>query len=246
MKFSSFFLIILIQISLWGQTIKIMIDPGHGGVDNGAVHNGIREANLTLTVSKKLYELLNNDPRFEVKLTRESTAIISLEDRANSANQWMPDLFLSIHANSSPDIRARGSEFYFQNTLPADQFSLFLASKENNDETKGSRPTQFAHKYKGNIGHILDDMYRNHYIEESHNFARHLKQTWMEELGGKKPKIRQAPFYVVSSINTPSLLVELGYLTHPSEVKRLKSNYYQNRIAKTLYNALKKYNFNIQ
>src|ERR1035437_6359211 len=128
----------LFPVSVHANTLNVMIDPGHGGRDHGAVKNGILEANITLKVGLKLFDLLKKDRRFHVQLTRSNDDSISLYRRAQMAKSKKADVFLSVHVNSSPDLHAKGAEFYFQNQLPPDQESMFLAHRENitgEDET---------------------------------------------------------------------------------------------------------------
>ncbi|MFK8139029.1 MAG: N-acetylmuramoyl-L-alanine amidase [Bdellovibrionales bacterium] len=218
----------------------MLIDPGHGGHDHGAVKHNVREATLTLSISKKLKRKLDKDPNFLTTITRSKNKKITLRQRVVKAHKKSADVFLSIHANSSPSIRARGAEFYFQNTFTPDQYSLFIANRENGDEAsqKGHRPSVFLENYNNDVGHILDDMARKNYINKSHEFAKIVQRQWKKEFKTKRARIKQAPFYVVSSTNMPALLVEVGYITNDRERKRLVTEAYQNRIVDSLYKAL--------
>src|SRR4051812_35220658 len=111
--------------------LNVTIDPGHGGHDHGASRQGVYESDITLAVAKRLTELLRKDKRFTTQLSRDNDQTVTLYRRAVNAKTRKSDVFLSIHVNSNPDTRARGAEFYFQNQLPPDEESMFLAHKEN-------------------------------------------------------------------------------------------------------------------
>lgn len=224
--------------------MRVLIDPGHGGHDNGAVKNNIREANLTLRISNYLADYIKNDPEMTYALSRKKDKGLELKTRRIIAHNKKADIFVSIHANASLSRRARGVELYFQNVLPPDENSNFLAARENDNENelKGHRPSLYKKTFGDkDLSHILDDMAKDNYMKESYQFAATLKKSWRKNMGKKRVKIRQAPFYVVSTVNMPSLLVEVGYVTNTKEAKRLKSRRYQKRIAKTIYLALKDY-----
>src|ERR1035437_6847281 len=127
----SFALALLLPLPTFAASLTVMIDPGHGGRDHGAVKNGVFESNITLNVSRQLRDLLKKDRRFQVLLSRDEDTSVSLYRRAVLAKTKKADIFLSIHVNSSPDLRAKGVEFYFQNQLAPDQESMFLAHQEN-------------------------------------------------------------------------------------------------------------------
>jgi N-acetylmuramoyl-L-alanine amidase len=231
------------------NALHVVIDPGHGGRDTGAARGRLKEAEIALKVSLKLAELLKKDPRFRVSLTRTQDETLTLPRRAKIANEAHADLFVSIHLNSSADPRARGKEFYFQNQLPADEEAMFLASRENAEQEVADSASQ-AQKpperlsAQADLRRILDDLRRNERIISSSELTRTLHETWLE--GGKSRKsgsraIRQAPFYVVSNVNAPSVLVELGFLTHAQEGPRLGTAEYQEELATSLYNGLAKY-----
>lgn len=243
-------------ICLWsGSTVArtmqsplhIMIDPGHGGSDKGAVRGSLVESEIALQVANYLADILRADPRFKVSMTRTGDQRISLRQRTELARKVGADLFISIHLNSSPDPRAHGTEIYFQNQLPADEEALFLVSRESADEetndthsSKSSEPISVQTDLK----RILEDLRRNERIRSSGELSKVLYETLTRK--GQGPKlgsraIRQAPFHVVSEIDIPSVLVELGFLSHPQEGPRLKQPDYQRELARLLAEGLVKY-----
>ena len=236
-----------------------MIDPGHGGRDRGATHAGLQESQIALQVSLKLAALLREDSRFDVELTRKSDQTLSLEERTDLAKKANADLFLSVHLNSSSDARAQGKEFYFQNQLPVDEESMFLASRENNAETpepgtheprnqkngqNGSQKSDSISK-RGDVRSIIDDLNRNQRILDSSHLSQILFEAWAGASGKARHTgsraIRQAPFFVIANTQSPAVLVELGFITHPVEGPRLALESYQDELANSLYKGLTKF-----
>jgi N-acetylmuramoyl-L-alanine amidase len=231
------------------HAFHVVIDPGHGGKDHGAVKSESYESHIVLQVSKHLEALLKKDSDFKVSMTRQDDEFVSLKGRAEIAAQVDGDLFVSIHVNSSPDRKAQGAEFYFQNQLPPDEESIFLAARENNmDEEDGGRPklphkSKFIHtsNLKPEVQTILLDLIRNHKIMDSSVLTKTLKENWKGSQRSAKNSIRQAPFYVVSQLEIPSVLIELGFLTNPEEGKKLSEPSYQKLVAQSIYDGLVAY-----
>ena len=221
--------------------LHVMLDPGHGGVDRGAVRGALQESEIALKVANETAELLRNDPRFRVSMTRTADTKVSLDRRADMAKEVKADLFVSIHLNSSPDSKAHGKEIYFQNQLPADEDALFLASREN-DETEPTAQKDDANK--SDLKNILEDLDRNHRIFTSSRLSKTLLETWdasPSPLRSTTRAIRQAPFWVVSRTSMPSVLVEIGFISNAHEGPRLAETATQKSIAKSLYDGLVKY-----
>ena len=237
-RISLFLLVVLIYPFAWAK-YKVIVDPGHGGKDMGAVRGSIREADIVLSVAKELSQLLA-DSEFEFALTRQENKAVELEQRTIIAHKEKGDIFISIHANSSPDFKARGTEFYFQNQLSPDQDSLFLANRENENPDFGVdyRPSQFEKTQKKNVANILDDMMKNNYIHLSAELALKLRKSFQLDPMQAKHKIRQAPFHVVSTVNMPSVLIELGFITNPNDAKLLTQKDYHRQLAKNIFLGL--------
>ncbi|GIL17004.1 MAG: hypothetical protein BroJett040_07550 [Oligoflexia bacterium] len=228
------------------QPLHVMIDPGHGGTDTGAVRGKAREAEIALKVGTYLKTLLEQDSNYQASLTRTTDKSLSLQERVELAEELKADLFLSIHANAASDRRARGVEFYFQNHLPADEETLFLAATENKvakSNALENQNTQDPTK-KNDVLSIVEDLKRTHRMVSSHKLSKKLLMAWEEtnpEIKNNSNIIRQAPFYVVSRANMPSVLIELGFLTNPKEADRLINPEYQKEIAQKIYRGLQKY-----
>ncbi len=229
------------------SAMKVLIDPGHGGKDSGAVRGKLRESEIALKVSKYLEDYLMKDDRFTVAMTRETDIKVPLAKRTQIAKDVNADVLLSIHLNTSADPRAHGKEFYFQNQLPVDEDILFLANRENSEDDDGAPGAARAGEKissASDIKFILDDLGRNHRIQSSGALSKLLFQNWIQTAGASSigsRSIRQAPFHMVSNVNIPSVLIELGFLSHASEGPRLADADYQKTLAKSLYEGLVKY-----
>ncbi|MFV8249915.1 N-acetylmuramoyl-L-alanine amidase family protein [Bdellovibrio bacteriovorus] len=236
---------LLILCSPPAFALHIMLDPGHGGVDTGAVYGGAKEAELVLKVAQKLQTLLAKDEKFKVTMTRTSDRNLSLPERVKMAEGSKADLFVSLHANAASDQRAKGVEFFFQNNLPPDEDALFLASQENqmvlnsrelHDISGGDELSK-----KGDVAAIVEDLHRQNRLSSSLRLTQTLTQVWGTDNNAAQATIKQAPFYVISKTTMPSVLIEIGFLTNPREAKKLVSAEYQNDLAQKIYTALQSY-----
>ncbi len=230
------------------KALKVIIDPGHGGRDNGAVHGHMKESEVTLKVSEKLKQLLQKDPRFKTQLTRSENLSLSLADRAQFAVEEKGDLFLSIHANSSTDPRAKGLEIYFQNQLPPDEEAMYMAARENGavlDERQfdieSTTEIPDREKLSPEVRTILADTLKNDRIRRSSRLSSFIREHWKGQARAPGLSLRQAPFFVISHVNMPSALIEIGYLTNPREGKLLLTDEYQEKVAQSIHKALIKY-----
>lgn len=236
--------IFLMALTTHASPMTVIVDPGHGGVDHGAVHSETHEADITLAVSRKLFSLLAKDKRFHAYLTRDTDRAISLSERAKVAKVKKADLFISIHVNSNPDRKAHGAEFYFQNQLPPDEESMLLAHQENNEDgTSGPVPYDFLEKnsYPNELNTIVGDLLDNDRVIRSSQLSKMLKLQWRGSKKSKNNSVRQAPFYVLSRITTPSSLVELGFITNAGDLAELTNSQAQSRMAEDLYRGLLAY-----
>lgn len=223
--------------------LVVIIDAGHGGRDHGTVRGSVQEADITLAVARQLNVLLKKDKRFTAQLTRSDDSSISLFRRAQMAKDKHADLFLSIHVNSNPDNRARGAEFYFQNQLPPDEESMFLAHQENvADEGETVTPITYEfldhNGYPNEVSAIVNDLLDDQRILQSSQLSKALKSCWHGTSKSKSNSVRQAPFYVLNQMRTPSSLVELGFLTNKDDFAALTSPTVQRRMAEDLYRGL--------
>jgi N-acetylmuramoyl-L-alanine amidase len=220
----------------------IVLDPGHGGIDTGAVYGPAKESDLVLKVAIKLKNALEKNPNFKVSMTRVQDRPIALPERVALAEKAGADLFVSLHANAALDQRARGVEFFFQNNLPPDEESLFLASQENQamhatkEDVSSDEPSK-----KSDVAAIIEDLHRQNRIYSSLKLSQTLARIWEQGTILAPATIKQAPFYVISRTSMPSVLIEIGFLSNPKESKKLLSADYQGKVADKIYDALVSY-----
>jgi N-acetylmuramoyl-L-alanine amidase len=214
---------------------RIVIDPGHGGHDPGAMGNGVSEAELVLDVALRLEQLLRKLPGTDVALTRRTDEFVSLPERTAIANRESADLFLSIHANASEDASARGVETYFLN-FANNLSAASVAARENaaSGQAMGALPD------------FVKAIALNNKLDESRDFATYIQRAMIERLRltNKTTKdlgVRQAPFVVLIGAAMPSVLAEISFVTNPQEARLLRSSAFRQRIAEALFTAIKRY-----
>jgi N-acetylmuramoyl-L-alanine amidase len=213
---------------------KIVIDPGHGGHDPGALGAGISEADVVLDVALRLEALLR-DAGVEVVLTRRTDEFIPLEERPAIATREQADLFLSIHANASRIRSARGIESYVLNF-----------STDPNAEAVAARENSATGRTMNNLPEIVKAITLNSKLDESRTFAADIQRAMAAQLNGANAELRnhgvkQAPFVVLIGASMPSVLVEISFITNPQEGRLLKTGAYRQRVAQALFDAVRGY-----
>ncbi len=227
--------------------LKVMVDAGHGGRDRGTHQPTVHEATITLAVAQHLEALLKSNPQFTVAMTRRTDLTVPLSLRSELAQTEGADVFLSIHVNSSPDPLARGAEFYFQNQLPPDEESMYLAHQEEmagdavGNQVKKDYPVLTRQNFTPEVKAILRDLLDGSRVRRSSDLTRALRMSWQGPQKIQSSGIRQAPFHVLSQVNIPSALVELGFLTNSRDFQTLTDSAAQRNMAVYLYNGLVAY-----
>jgi len=217
----------------------IVIDPGHGGSDPGNVtRRKTLEKNVNLSICLKFAKLLRSQTEYEVFLTRTTDRWISLADRANLANQFPANqtFFISIHCNSHPNPNIHGLESYIFNLRPTDQLAARLAKRENAEEN--INPINFIVKNLHQRG-------REKYSWEATRIVQSVISSQLKSRNrnrsARDKHVRRAPFRVLADTNMPATLVELGYLTHQEEHRKLTSSAYQDRVANSLVASIRQF-----
>ena len=215
---------------------RVVIDPGHGGHDQGTMGpKGLLEKDLVLDVALRLGKLIQQRMGAEVIYTRSDDTFIPLEGRTQLANDKKADLFLSIHANSSPTRMVTGIETYYLN-FTTSKDALDVAGRENASSQKSVFELQ----------DLIQKITLHDKAEESREFASRI-QTSLESLsshhfpGEKNRGVRQAPFVVLIGATMPSVLTEIGFLSNPREEALLRKPEYRQRIAEALYRGVSRY-----
>ena len=213
------------QLGLGVKTI--VIDPGHGGKDPGAMAFGLKEKDIVLKVAQKLAKHLKQTTSYQVVLTRTKDIFIPLEKRTAMANDHKADLFISIHVNAHADQTSSGIETYFLN-LATDADAMRVAALENASSNHSI----------GELQDILSSLMNNSKIDESSRLARFVQSNLINGLKSTyKPRdlgVKQAPFYVLIGAEMPAILAELSFITNPSECKLLQDDAHLEKLAKQL------------
>lgn len=209
----------------------VVIDPGHGGSDTGALGpKGVVEKDLTLALAKKLEALLEKRG-FRVVLTRDGDTSVPLKQRAALANFNQADLFLSVHMNASPAPSARGPEVYFMSQQATDLWSRELAEKEN--ASGGGAPPG-----GGGLDLVLWDLAQTAHLQESAFLAESIQNALNGLMGTDRRAVRQAPFVVLEGATMPAVLVEVAFLSNPEESRKVGDPAFQDRVAERLADAV--------
>jgi len=217
------------------KDITIVLDPGHGGKDSGAVGvGGLKEKDVVLSIAKYCADILR-EKGFKVVLTRDSDVFIPLAQRVKIANDAKANLFVSIHANASLDPSAKGMEVFFLNAT-SNQKALRIAALENDVPLE----------QMNTINKIIISLINQAKLKESANLAKYVDESIYEVTKPLYPGlinrgIDQAPFYVLVGTNCPSILIETLFITNPKDNEYLKDTNYQQQIAKGIADGLIKY-----
>lgn len=217
------------------SAFTVAIDAGHGGMDRGATAGKIHESTVALGISRELLYTISKNPEFKAFLVRENDTQVELHDRLKIAKKKKSDIFVSIHANSSPDPNSHGMEVYFRNELEPDQDSLRLANQENQLELIKNKND----KNKGDMPSILTDLQRSHSTLKSYEMSWHIVENWKVPFSRTRSlPIKQGPFHVINDHSVPAILIEVGFITNSKEAKRLVTPSYQREIAQAIFKGL--------
>jgi len=212
----------------------IVIDPGHGGKDPGAIgFNGIKEKDVCLAVSLNLKKILDANFNCRTILTRKSDKFVSLDDRGKIANDLNADLFISIHANSHKDTKLTGIETYYLN-FSSDDNARLVAAREN-----FTTPAEIS-----DLEMILFDLLQSDKINKSSIFAGYVHNAMVQHLSKKYKNLRNlgikhAPMRVLINPEMPCLLIETAFISNPVEAKRLKNGNYQTLLSQAILQGIK-------
>ncbi len=216
---------------------RIVIDAGHGGHDTGTIGpTGLVEKDLCLDVALRLGQMIEDRlPGTEIIYTRSDDTFVPLEERTAIANQAKADLFLSIHANSSPDSTARGVETYYLNFSPSPG-AMDVAAREN----------ATAQNSVHDLDDIIQRIARNEKIEESKELAADIQDSLTQRLQRTNHSIRnrgvrKAPFVVLIGANMPSVLAEISFISNPADESSLEKPEGRDRVAEGLFKGVETY-----
>ena len=216
---------------------RIVIDPGHGGHDTGTIGpSGLMEKDLCLDVALRLGKIIQQRlPGADVVYTRSDDTFIPLEERTRIANEAKADLFISIHANSSPHKDARGIETYYLN-LRGSPEAMEVAARENATSDQGIHDLQ----------DLVRDIAKTEKIDESREFAEDVQDSLTQHIfrtahTAKNRGVRKAPFVVLIGADMPSILTEISFLSNPWDEKQLKKPIERQKVAEGIYQGVADY-----
>lgn len=222
------------------RDVIIAIDPGHGGKDPGAIgYLKTKEKNVVLQISRELATFLNKQPGIKAILTRRSDVYVGLRQRLRLARKYNADFFIAIHADAFKNRRSHGSSVYALSERGASsEAARWLATKENYSEIG----TVDLSNYKDSVlRSVLINLSQTATIGSSLEMGGLLLKALGEIADLHHDKVEQAPFVVLKSPDTPSILVETGFISNRREERLLRSPAYQKRLAKALGRGIKNY-----
>jgi N-acetylmuramoyl-L-alanine amidase len=218
----------------------VVLDPGHGGVEEGAKGpGGLLEKDATLALSKTVQEVLQRRG-YRVVATRGSDATVGLDDRAAAANAAKADVFLSIHCNASRAATAHGTEVYYLSLDASDRAAALLAESENAAPV-ATPDTADKNAAVRDLDLILWDLAQNQHLSASARLAEIVQADFNRLLGITTRGVKQAPFRVLIGVNAPAVLVEIAFITNPDEEARIGSDEFRRQVADTLAGSVDTY-----
>lgn len=227
----------------------IVVDPGHGGSETGAIGpDGVAEKELTLVLARDLETRLTQRLPVRVVLTRTDDAKLPLDSRTAIANQNKADLFVSLHLNSSLGTGAHGAETYFLSSQATDTRAASAADAENQENHSAGAASAAGAATAADTGQetqdlqmILWDLAQSHHLAESQRLAGMVQAELNQALDLKDRGVKQAPFRVLMGAAMPAVLVELGFISNPDEEAKLQNPAYRADLVEALVRAIGRY-----
>ncbi|OON69045.1 N-acetylmuramoyl-L-alanine amidase [Hymenobacter sp. CRA2] len=220
----------------------VVLDAGHGGKDRGCAGQSAREADVSLKIILELGQLIEeNMPEVKVVYTRKTDEFVELADRAGIANKNNADLFISVHCNAGPSV-AHGTEVWTMGPHKTEA-NLATAKREN---AVILQEDNYKERYSGfdprsPQSHILFSLYQSAHIDNSLRFAAKVDHEFRTSVGRTSRGVKQAGFLVLWKSTMPSVLIEAGFLTNPTEERYLNDKSGQSYMASGIYRAFRKY-----
>lgn len=246
MRARSLITILIFLFVAWGHTVQayiLVIDPGHGGKDPGAVGKRSYEKNLNLTLAKKVGEKISSQyADVKVVYTRSDDTFVPLQQRADIANSNHADLFLSIHTNSSESKEPKGLETFILGTDKMEK-NLDVAMREN---AVMMLESDYKTRYQGFDPNSIDsyimfELMQNSYLDQSLQFATLVQQECVKRLQRYDRGVRQAAFWVLLKTACPSILFEMGFVSSPEEERVLLQDDEMDKMAQAIADAFGAY-----
>ncbi len=225
------------------KSFVVIIDPGHGGKDPGAVSKGIQEKDVVLSIGLKLGKYINeNFPDVKVIYTRNTDVFVPLIDRSRIANKNKADLFISLHANTCGTSSTGGTETFVLGLHKTNE-NLDVAKKENSVILLEDNYKSTYENFDPNSSesYIMFELVQDNYLDQSLSFADDIQRQFRNRLDNPNRGVKQAGFLVLRQSSMPSVLVETGFVSNPSDANKLKSDEGQLVIAHSIFEAFKRF-----
>ena len=231
-----------VQHSVAERKVVVVIDPGHGGKDPGAIGpSKIYESNVVLAISLRLAEYINRTTDMKAVLTRDDDTFIVLRDRMKMGRESKADLFLSIHADALDNPRVKGASVYTLSLKGAsDEAARVFAEREN--AYSSISEVEISNMDKDAVS-LLTDLSQNFSMKASKEAAGIILNELSKVGSIRKKKVQEAGFAVLKSPDVPSVLIETTYISNPNEEARLNSRSYQDKLARAIFEGTRQYFF---
>jgi N-acetylmuramoyl-L-alanine amidase len=219
-----------------GKVRRIVVDPGHGGKDPGAVgQSGLQEKDVVLAIGLSLARKLKDELGIDVVMTRSTDVFIELQERTAIANKVGADLFVSVHANAALNRNASGMETYYLNLAKTEKAAQ-LAARENGTSLEKVSLLQA----------VLFDLMANYKLNDSAHLAEEVQKALYKKISGRHPStrnlgVKQGPLYVLVGATMPSILVESAFISNPQEEARLADPHFQEQVADGIVDGIYAY-----
>ena len=224
------------------RDVVIVLDPGHGGHDPGAIGpKRNAEKNVTLAIALKLKQTINKQPGMRAVMTRDGDYYVGLRERLNIARKYNADIFISIHADAFINQHSNGASVFALSPRGAtSEAARWLAENENNSELGGVNLSGLDDQ-NGLIRTVLIDLSQTATISASLQMGSRVLQHLDNITNLHNEKVEQARFVVLKSPDIPSILIETGFISNPREEKNLTSPAYQTQLTQAIFNGIKRY-----
>lgn len=217
----------------------VVIDPGHGGIDNGAsAPNGVHEKDIVLAFALELQEVLIESGRFDVALTREDDSYLTLNERVDLARRNKADLFISLHADSFQQREISGASVYTRDERATDILDKVLADNENKTDIIAGFAVP---EMQPAVVDILVDLMRRQMRRQSFLAAQAIIHQLEPSVTLRRFPVRQADFFVLQAPDVPSILIELGFLSNAADIANLQKSEWRDRVVSALARGIAHY-----
>lgn len=242
-KLFTFFILLLLCSSAYAAKVVIAVDAGHGGKDSGAIgKNKLYEKTVTLSIAKKLTNLLNKDPNFKGVLTRSNDNFISVSQRSEIARKNKANLLISIHADAAPNRNAMGASIWVLSTKRADtELGRWLEQSEKQSELLGGAGNALSDDSNPHLSQAILDLQFSYSQQVGYELAQQVLKQIKKIVKLHKSVPEHASLGVLRSPDIPSILIEVGFISNEGEERLLNSNAHQDKIAKAIYQGIKNY-----